>query len=42
MGARRGKIDDDPVVFAVKDKVSRRIGILMLLVVLAARYVPSW
>ena len=42
VGARRGKIDDDPVVFAVKDKVSRRIGILMLLVVLAARYVPSW
>ena len=38
VGARRGKIDDDPVVFAIKDRVSQLVGIASLLVVLAARY----
>jgi 4-hydroxybenzoate polyprenyltransferase len=40
VGARRGKIHDDPVVFAIKDKVSRYICLLMLVVVLAARILP--
>jgi len=30
VGARRGKIADDPVVFAIKDKVSRMVGALLL------------
>ena len=38
VGARRGKIADDPVVFAIKDKVSRMVGASFLLVVLAAKY----
>jgi 4-hydroxybenzoate polyprenyltransferase len=40
VGARRGKIHDDPVVFAIKDKVSRYICLLTLVVVLAARILP--
>ena len=39
VGARRGKIADDPVVFAIKDKVSRMVGASFLLVVLAAKYI---
>ena len=38
VGARRGKIDDDPVVFAIKDRVSQLVGVASLLVVLAARH----
>ena len=38
VGARRGKIADDPVVFAIKDKVSRLVGVSFLLVVLAAKH----
>jgi|SRR5579871_1876952 len=41
VGARRGKINEDPVVFAFRDRVSRGVGILLLLVVLAARYAPA-
>jgi len=41
VGARRGKIADDPVVFALKDKVSRMVGAGFLLVVLAAKYIPT-
>lgn len=40
VGARRGKIADDPVVFAIKDKVSRFVGLCFLLVVLFAKFVP--
>ena len=38
IGARRGKISDDPVVFAIKDKVSRLVGISFLIVVLLAKF----
>ena len=39
IGARRGKITDDPVVFAIKDKVSRLIGVAFIALVLAATFV---
>ncbi|MEL6364783.1 MAG: UbiA family prenyltransferase [Pseudomonadota bacterium] len=39
VGARRGKITDDPVVFAIKDKVSRLVGVLFGVTVLAARFI---
>jgi len=39
IGARRGKIHDDPIIFAIKDKVSRIIGIGFILVVIAAKYI---
>jgi 4-hydroxybenzoate polyprenyltransferase/phosphoserine phosphatase len=39
VGARRGKINDDPVLFALKDKVSRYVLLAMIVVVLAARFV---
>ena len=39
VGARRGKITDDPVVFALKDNVSRWIGLSFIVVMLAARYI---
>lgn len=39
VGARRGKITDDPVVFAIKDKVSRLIGLAFIGLVLAATFV---
>ena len=39
VGARRGKISDDPVVFAIKDKVSRMVGVGFLVVVLAAKFI---
>jgi 4-hydroxybenzoate polyprenyltransferase len=38
VGARRGKIDDDPIVFAVKDRTSQLVGAGFVLVVMAARY----
>lgn len=38
IGARRGKINDDPVLFALKDSVSRLILIAFGLVILAARF----
>jgi len=41
IGARRGKIHDDPVVFALKDRISRYIFLAMILVVLAARILPE-
>lgn len=40
VGARRGKINDDPVVFALKDPISRWIGLAALLSVAAARLLP--
>lgn len=36
--ARRGKIDDDPVMFAIKDTVSRMVGVAFLIVVLTAKF----
>ncbi|WP_339865706.1 UbiA family prenyltransferase [Paremcibacter congregatus] len=39
VGARRGKISDDPVVFAIKDKVSRMVGLGFILVVVAAKFI---
>ena len=41
IGARRGKIHDDPVVFAIKDRVSRYVFLAMIIVVLAARILPK-
>ena len=38
VGARRGKIDHDPVVFAVKDKVSLSILVFCVAIVLCARF----
>lgn len=37
IGAKRGKINDDPVIFAIKDKISRYIFVAMVAVALAAR-----
>lgn len=39
VGARRGKIHEDPVVFAFRDRISRYVGLLLVLVVLAAKYI---
>jgi hypothetical protein len=35
MMAHRGIMDDDPIVFAVKDRVSRYCGVLILIVIIA-------
>ena len=35
MMAHRGSMDDDPIVFAVKDRVSRYCGVLILIVIIA-------
>ena len=40
IGTRRGKINEDPVIFAVKDKVSRLVGLAAVAVVIAARILP--
>jgi 4-hydroxybenzoate polyprenyltransferase len=39
VGARRGKITEDPVVFAVKDRVSRMIGIAFICIVFGAKHI---
>ncbi|WP_321395921.1 UbiA family prenyltransferase [Emcibacter sp.] len=39
VGARRGKITEDPVVFAIKDRVSRIVGLGLILIVLAAHFI---
>lgn len=39
LGARRGKIHDDPIVFAIKDRVSRLIGLGMVATIVAARLI---
>lgn len=39
IGARRGKIHDDPVVFALTDRVSLALGAVCVAAVLAARFV---
>lgn len=38
VGARRGKIAGDPVVFALRDKVSGMVGVAFLVVAIAAKY----
>jgi 4-hydroxybenzoate polyprenyltransferase/phosphoserine phosphatase len=38
----RGQMQDDPVKFAIKDRVSWICGLVMGLVVLLARFTPSW
>lgn len=38
LGARRGKISGDPVIFAIKDKVSQALGLAFVSVILLARY----
>lgn len=38
LGARRGKISGDPVVFAIKDNVSRALGLAFVAVIMLARY----
>lgn len=38
VGAGRGKIHEDPVVFAFRDRVSRYVGVLLILVVVMAKY----
>lgn len=37
--ARRGEIHDDPIVFAIKDRVSQLVGVAFVIVVLAAKYI---
>lgn len=39
VGARRGKINDDPVLFALKDRVSQIIGLAFAATLVFARYV---
>ncbi len=39
MGARRGKINEDPVLFAVKDRVSLATGAICLATIAAARLI---
>ena len=39
VGARRGKITEDPVVFALKDRVSRMIGIAFICIVFGAKHI---
>jgi len=38
VGARRRKIHDDPIIFAIKDKVSRMVAVCFLAVVIIAKY----
>jgi 4-hydroxybenzoate polyprenyltransferase/phosphoserine phosphatase len=40
IGARRGKIHGDPIVFAIKDKVSRMAGLVAIAAVIAAKLWP--
>jgi hypothetical protein len=43
LAAKRGEIKDDPIIFAVKDRVSVAIGLLCAVVVVAATVVdPAW
>lgn len=40
LGAHRGKLHDDPIVFALKDHVSRWVILLTFVIVLTATYAP--
>ncbi len=43
MWASRGKVGDDPVVFAIKDRISQITVVLVVLVILLARnFQPDW
>ena len=37
IGARRGKINDDPVIFAIRDRASRAIGVVFVAIIVIAR-----
>lgn len=39
--ARRGWMHDDPIVFALKDRVSRILAMFLILIVLSARMLPA-
>lgn len=41
IGARRNKINDDPVLFALKDPISRFVGLALVAVLLMAHHLPS-
>jgi 4-hydroxybenzoate polyprenyltransferase/phosphoserine phosphatase len=36
--ARRGHMDDDPIVFCIKDGVTQKLGVIALIIVVAATY----
>ena len=38
VGARRGKISDDPVLYALRDRISLMIGAAFVVCTLAAKY----
>ena len=40
LGAHRGKLHDDPIVFALKDHVSLLVLVIGVAIVLAATYAP--
>jgi 4-hydroxybenzoate polyprenyltransferase len=40
LGAHRGKLHDDPIVFALKDHVSRLVLVIGMAILLAATYAP--
>lgn len=39
--ARRGRMHDDPIIFALKDRPSRILAIFLVLIVLSARLLPA-
>lgn len=39
--ARRGRMHDDPIIFALKDQASRILAIFLVLIVLSARLLPT-
>jgi len=41
VGVRRGKIHDDPVLFALKDRVSMAVGAFCIASIAAARFLPA-
>jgi 4-hydroxybenzoate polyprenyltransferase/phosphoglycolate phosphatase-like HAD superfamily hydrolase len=38
--ANRGEVDDDPIVFAAKDRTSRLVGVCVVAIVLCAEFLP--
>jgi 4-hydroxybenzoate polyprenyltransferase len=40
--AGRGQLEDDPVKFALRDKVSLTCGAVLVLLAMLARYAPAW
>ncbi len=38
--ANRGHVDDDPIVFAAKDRTSLAVGAIVVLIIMAAEYLP--